>query len=751
MKKLQLSCAILILALGAVAEYKIQDNPLMTTWGEKITPENAWREYPRPQLTRNNWQNLNGLWQYAVNPREEGQPEKWEGEILVPFAIETPLSGVKRLLEPNEQLWYRRSFDAALKPDERLILHFGSVDFRTQVFVNGVEATDVPHESGNLPFSIDITDLVKPGANELILSVWDPTGTYHQSLGKQSLKPAGCFYTRSSGIWQTVWTEVVPATYVARYQVVTDIDRETVAVTVFPAGELMGASCSVAVVKGGTTLAKGNIAAWNKPLILPVKNPKLWSPESPELYDLEIALTGQNGAVDNVKGYFGMRKIHWQHDEKGVPRLYLNNQKTFMYGTLDQGWWPDGFLTPPSDEAMAFDIQFLKDAGFNMMRKHIKIEPLRYYYLCDKMGILLWQDMPSGPGNAENRYQLYREELKRMVDLLQTCPSIVLWVPYNEGWGQPKAAKTNQVFAWLKRYDPTRLLDGPSGWHDYGVGDCKDKHHYSEPQMFPVMKDRVSVLGEFGGIGFMVKDHLWAEKSWGYVTDPDPDAFFERYKSQMDTLADFAMQGLAAAVYTQTTDVEIETNGLLTYDRKVAKKPAADFKKASLHVYEAAKNTQLQIKTAILESGQNEGKNWKYTTDKPADNWFTADFDDKAWETGLSGFGNKAIQKDHKTSRVRTPWETNSIWIRTEFQFDGNPEDITRLALEIFYDENAQVFLNGIKIASFSGYNNNYDTRLLPADAIKALKKGKNTLAASAINTVGGAYLDLGIVGITYK
>ncbi|MBR6324033.1 MAG: hypothetical protein IKR62_03555 [Victivallales bacterium] len=746
------ACLTMALMLPLFGEYQIQPNQLMTPWGEKMTPENAWREYPRPQLVRQNWQNLNGLWQFAVNERKADRPDEWAGEILVPFAIETPLSGVKRLLEPSEQLWYRRVFNVAFNAaKERVLLHFGGVDFRTQVFVNGVEATDVPHESGNLPFSLDITDFVKQGENELVLQVWDPTDAGVQSRGKQVQRPGGCMYTRMSGIWQTVWTETVPATYITGYKVVTDIDNGTVSVTLQAVGDLMNAKATIAVQKDGKTLASNDVAAWGRPVTLKLENPLLWSPETPNLYDLVFTLTAQDGSQDVVKGYFGMRKIDWRKDEKGVPRLYLNNQKTFMMGTLDQGWWPDGFLTPPSDEAMVFDIDFLKRCGFNMMRKHIKIEPLRYYYLCDKLGIMLWQDMPSGGGDVENRYQLYRQELKGMMDLLQTFPSIVMWVPYNEGWGQPGKAKTNQTMNWVKRYDPTRLVDGPSGWTDYGVGDTKDMHHYSDPRMFPVMDNRVSVLGEFGGIGFQVKNHLWAEKTWGYVSDASPDAYFARYTRQMNDLARMAQEGLAASVYTQTTDVEIETNGLLTYDRKVEKVPAAEFAKVHQIVYEAAKETRIPVRTVIMPSSQKEPLEWRYTFENKADNWMAADFDDTAWQTGQAGFGNAEITRAHKASRVRTSWETNDIWIRRAFDFDGDPAAFKKLGFSMFFDEDTEVYLNGVKIAEFHGFNTNYDHLDALPDALKALKKDRNVVAVHTKNTVGGAYIDFAILGINFK
>ncbi|MBP5319802.1 MAG: beta galactosidase jelly roll domain-containing protein, partial [Kiritimatiellae bacterium] len=362
--------------LGTAFAYQPKENPLMTVWGEKMTPESAWREYPRPNLVRERWQNLNGLWQYAVNKREEDQPAEWTGEILVPFPIESALSGVKRLMTTQEQLWYRRTFTAPVDAKrERLLLHFGAVDFRTQVWINGVEVTDVPHESGNLPFTLDITGFVKAGENELVLSVWDPTNDrgYYQSLGKQHLNPGGCMYTRVSGIWQTVWLETVPKTHITGYKVVTDIDRGTVAVTVDAAGNLSNAKVELAVKNGNDTVATGTVTAWGEPVVMRIANPRLWSPASPNLYDLVITLTAPGSDTDTVKGYFGMRKIEWRKDEKGIPRFYFNNQKLFLQGTLDQGWWPDGLLTPPSDDAMAYDINLLKSCGFNMMRKHIKI------------------------------------------------------------------------------------------------------------------------------------------------------------------------------------------------------------------------------------------------------------------------------------------------------------------------------------------------------------------------------------------
>ncbi len=733
-----------MMACAACAEYKPAASPLMTVWGEKMTPETAWRDYPRPQLVRDAWVNLNGLWDYAVTPKNGECPEAWQGKILVPFAMESALSGVGRMLEPGELLWYRRTFDAHPAQGQRTLLHFGAVDFRAQVWVNGIEVTDVPHESGNLPFSIDITPAIRAGENTLVLSVWDPSNEGQQSVGKQQLKPSGCMYTRVSGIWQTVWMETVAETYVAGYKTVTDIDAGTVSVTVQPAGNLMGASAEVEVLREGKVLSKGSVEAWDKPVTLKLKEPLLWSPAAPNLYDLRITLKGAAGQ-DIVKGYFGMRKIEWRKDEKGVPRFYFNNEKIFLQGTLDQGWWPDGLLTPPSDAAMAFDIGLLKRSGFNMMRKHIKIEPLRYYYLCDTQGIMIWQDMVSGWRDGEDRYALYRRELKGMMDLLQTVPCIVMWVPYNEGWGQPGKAKTNMTQTWVKQYDPTRLVNGPSGWTDHGVGDALDMHKYPGPDMYPVMTNRLSVLGEFGGIGLAIEGHTWAKgRNWGYVSDKTTEESFARYTTLIEKLAKLASYGLAASVYTQTSDVEIEINGLVTYDRKHIKYDPAALNALHQKVYVAAMKTRNIARKELLPTAQKNPQVWKYTFEKPVEGWQKEDFDDSAWKSGEAGFGNAKIKTDHKTACVRTLWETPAIWLRHTFEFKGAmPSDIS---LNIFFDEDAVVYLNGTQVAVLKGYNTNYSPKDVDRAAfLKALKQGRNVLAVSALNALGGAYIDLGI------
>ena len=597
-----LSLALLV-AFGAVA------TPMMTQWGEKVTPESAWRGYPRPQMVRENWTNLNGKWDYAVTSvtNTPGRPTKWDGKILVPFAIESTLSGVGRLLEPNEFLWYTRKIECDPKPGERILLHFGGVDFRTMVFIGHDEVTDVPHEGGQNPFTLDITDYVKKGENELTVCVWDPTDDFINSRGKQCFKPAGCFYTRVSGIWQTVWMETVPDCRIEKYTVVTDIDEGTATLNFCLAGR---GTDRVTVSVDGV----GEFDGDGKVVVKLPSGFKLWSPESPALYNF----TAKYGK-DMVKGYFGMRKIEKRKDAKGVLRFFLNNKPYFMIGTLDQGWWPDGLLTPPSEEGMEYDVKVLKDCGFNMLRKHIKVEPQQYYAMCDRLGILVVQDLPSGDGRSISperadtvrRYWLGRQEMKEMMDDLQSFPSIVMWNPYNEGWSQPGEFLTHSMLDFTRRHDPTRLVNGPSGcwdwegghllpkgwaWNDRvwtkhkPEGECEaadtvDLHLYRGPDMFPVNDRRVSFLGEFGGLGHPVEGHLWKEAkgSWGYggIADTKTREGLEKtYLGLMEKVGLLAEKGLGGSVYTQTTDVEVEVNGLLTYDRKVLKYDPAVLKKA---------------------------------------------------------------------------------------------------------------------------------------------------------------------------
>ncbi len=600
---------------GSDGVYSPAPSTLMTPWGEKITPANAWREYPRPQLVRDGWTNLNGEWDWAITSLAStaGRPTAWTGKILVPFAFESALSGVGRIVTPSELLWYTRKIVCTKKPGERLLLHFGGADFRTMVFIGHTEVTDVPHEGGILPWSVDITDYVTDGENELTLCLWDPTEDFVNANGKQRFKTGGCVYTRVSGIWQTVWMESVPTRHIRDYKVVTDIDASTVTF----AFDVAEAACDtpVEVEIDGV----GKLTGPANAIKASIPNAQLWSPEHPHLY----TFTARCGA-DTMKGYFGMRKFAKARDKNGVWRFFLNNKPTFIIGTLDQGWWPDGLLTPPSDDAMAFDITALKNYGFNMMRKHMKIEPMRYYSLCDKLGILVVQDLPPGGGNprsaagvlqATKRYGLSRSDMKEMMDKLQKVPSIVMWCPYNEGGDQANEFLTHSMLDFTRRYDPTRLVNGPSGWFDYEGGafahqqpartkhkpegvceaaDTIDMHLYRGPGMPAVNARRICFLGEFGGLGHVVPGHTWRAiaGNWGYGGTRDTatrDGLTKVYLGLITHLEALARQGLSGSVYTQTTDVEVEVNGLITYDRRVLKLDTPTVKAAHERVVQAVK------------------------------------------------------------------------------------------------------------------------------------------------------------------
>ena len=594
---------------------------MMTAFGEKVTADNAWREYPRPQMVRDGWTSLNGTWNYTIvsNDVDGIVRNVAAGKILVPFPIESALSGVGRLTAADEMIEYRRAFDAEPVAGRRLILRFDGVDFRAQVFVNGVEA-GVPHEGAQTGFSYDVTDLVQKGSNDLLVRVWDPTEGFVNSLGKQSLKPQGCFYTRVSGIWKTVWLESVPETWIERFNAVPDIDAGKVTFTFEVNGEEPRAEVEVEVKDlDGKVVARGKGRGGRRFEIAMPKGFRLWSPEEPNLYRF-AAQCGE----DRVDGYFAMRKFSKAKDKDGVLRFFLNNQPYFIIGTLDQGWWPDGLLTPPSEEAMEYDIATLKRCGYNMMRKHIKVEPLRYYALCDKLGLLVLQDMPSGDGtklfdfaHANVAYGSVRREWKGIMDELMAVPSIVMWIPYNEQWTQPCDVLTADTLRWTREYDPShRLVNGPSGWRDFEGGDkshdakdrawtkfpaegepvsCDsvDRHDYNfRPTMHATNPGRVSFLGEYGGIGCRVAGHLWTDNAWGYGGtggDTNRVEVQQKYIDLSAHVAELAKKGLGGAVYTQTTDVEGEINGIMTYDRKVLKFDPAAMKQAHDEIRAAVK------------------------------------------------------------------------------------------------------------------------------------------------------------------
>jgi len=569
---------------------------IMTQWAQNINPAQPFPEYPRPQMQRSLWQNLNGLWEYTITTKHAPQPSEYQGTILVPFAIESALSGVKRPLKPKERLWYHRTFsmDRDWKK-QRVLIHLGAVDWEANIYLNGLKVGS--HRGGYCPFSFDITESLQAGENELVVSVWDPSDHGKQEHGKQVLKPSFIWYSAVSGIWQTVWLEVVPTNHITSLKMTPDIDKETINLLAFTSKQSSDLRIQAIVKDGKRTVVEVEGAA-DATMEIHIPSVKLWSPDSPHLYDLEVKLHKAGKVLDQVASYFGMRKFSLGTDSNGVPRLCLNNKPIFQYGLLDQGYWPDGLYTPPSDEAMRYDIEFCKQAGFNMIRKHIKVEPARYYYYCDKIGIILWQDMinggktpnliwsllaksrtkfkdtkkysRSGRHSKDNRKH-YRQELKEMIDTLYNVVSIGLWVPFNEGWGQFNA---EEIANWVKNYDPTRLVDHASGWFDQGAGDCRSLHTYFKRLIpAPFEKKRATILSEFGGFSLSLPGHNWKKnKQFGYKNFKNREALTRAYKSLLETeLLPWVKKGLSAAVYTQTTDIEGEINGFLSYDRKVIK------------------------------------------------------------------------------------------------------------------------------------------------------------------------------------
>lgn len=581
---------------GATAQgeegWKPAKSPLSTRWAKDVTPEKVHAEYPRPQLVRKDWMSLNGLWDYAIRPKDQAQPEanKADGRILVPFPVESSLSGVGKRIKPEERLWYRRAFKVpGAWQGRRILLHFGAADWETVVSVNSKEVGR--HRGGYDPFHFDITDALKESGNgeqELVVSVWDPSSDGPQPRGKQVLKPGGIYYTPSTGIWQTVWLEPVSEAHIASLTITPDLDRKLVHLQ----GEVTGSPrATVTVTDPESHASVSETIDLKQGGDIAIKEPKLWSPDSPFLYTLKV-VTG----ADEVESYVGMRKISLGKDEKGITRILLNNQFVFQYGPLDQGFWPDGLYTAPTDEALKYDLEVTKKLGFNMVRKHVKVEPATWYSWCDRLGLLVWQDMPSGDAAArwdprgkfdgtegtrdQASRETYKREWKAIIDTLRNHPSIVMWVPFNEGWGQ---FDTVRITHWTKEYDPTRLVNCASGGNDFPVGDVHDIHIYPGPRAPHPEEHRAAVLGEFGGLGLPLEGHTWLAKgNWGYKSFSNSQELTDAYVDLLAKLSPLIdSPGLSAAIYTQTTDVEVEVNGLMTYDRNLIKLDASRITEAA--------------------------------------------------------------------------------------------------------------------------------------------------------------------------
>jgi beta-galactosidase/beta-glucuronidase len=577
--------------------WKPAGDRIKTPWAQKVDPASPLPEYPRPQMVREQWLNLNGLWDYAITPKGKYIPLSFDGKILVPFAVESSLSGVQKPVGENNELWYQRTFTLPVSwKNKKVLLHFGAVDWKTDVWVNNVKIGS--HNGGYTPFTFEIGPfLAKTGLQKLLVRVWDPSDKGFQPHGKQVDKPQGIMYTSVTGIWQTVWLEPVGNSCISGLKTVPDVDGGTVSVLAETNGIQPGDVVEVRVLDQGKVISSARAAACQEVLVN-VPDARLWSPETPFLYDLEISLLRQGVIEDQVKSYFGMRKISTRRDENGIIRLQLNNRDYFQFGPLDQGWWPDGLYTAPTDEALLFDIRKTKDFGFNMIRKHVKAEPARWYYHADREGILVWQDMPSGDRSPQWQTRSYfsgkemvrsavseenfRQEWKEIIDLTYSNPSVVVRVPFNESWGQ---FKTPEIVEWTKNYDPSRLVNPASGGNHYDLGDILDMHNYPEPVMGLYDSKRSCVLGEYGGIGLAVEGHTWEkERNWGYVQYKSSEEATKAYIDLAEKLKKLIPACYSAAVYTQTTDVEVEVNGLMTYDRKVIKLNEEQIRKVNREV-----------------------------------------------------------------------------------------------------------------------------------------------------------------------
>ncbi len=788
------------------AEWQPKAAPLMTRWAKDVAPDKVHPEYPRPQMARETWMNLNGLWDHAIVARNVEKPTAWDGKILVPFPVESALSGVMKTVGPDKKLWYRRTFavpkDAAWK-NKNVLLHFGAVDWDTTVWVNGEEVAK--HRGGFDPFSADITTHLKAdGENELLVSVFDPSDASYQPRGKQVQNPHGIWYTPTTGIWQTVWLEPVPKTYIRNVTITTDPESASLKIVTdvvnpqpdwkigiyfasqpkptpdqpSPSG-IHGRSWQMNLEEAHHIQIDRRGIIDRSGLVLA---DHLWNPSHPHLINVYVGLVADKKAdlmgfgldwmpqfqipgepkpaepvpvEDWVKCQTAFRKIEIGKDEKGVTRILLNNQPLFQYGTLDQGFWPDGLYTAPTDEAMKYDIEITKQYGFNMIRKHVKVEPARWYHYCDQLGMLVWQDMPSGDRSAqwdpfgkfdgqefvrsEESALNFREEWKHIIDSRRNFPCVVMWVPFNEGWGQ---SGTVSVTKWTKEYDPTRLVNCASGGNDFPVGDVIDVHRYPGPFAPKPEEKRAAVLGEYGGLGLPLKGHTWqAEKNWGYRSFTSQEALTEAYLDLIDKLQPMIdRDGLSAAIYTQTTDVEIEVNGLLTYDRAIEKLPV----KALAEVHKKLWQPAIVVKTTtVLPTAETTAAEWRFTLDKPADGWFQTDFNATAWKTGKAGFGEPSTPG----SKVNTNWKTPDLWLRREFTVDQLPQG--ELRLRAHHDEDTEVYLNGVLLKKVGGYTTEYQSYRVSAEAAKALKPGRNVIAAHCHQTGGGQYIDVGLEVIT--
>ena len=743
--------AALTLALGCAQPEA--EGPMVSRFAADLDPELPLPEYPRPQMVRGRWLNLNGSWGYALAARDAARPNEFGGEILVPFPVESTLSGVGMVPGAEQRLWYRRTFEVPPEwASDRVLLHFGAVDWQATVYVNGEKAGE--HKGGYTPFSFDVTDLLGGrSTHELVVSVWDPTDTWTQARGKQVSDPGGIWYTSVTGIWQTVWLEPVPAQSIESISVVPDREAGAVRIQVNPRGECESCTVRLGAYREGSLVgeAEGGVGT---SVVLAVEDPQLWSPHEPNLYDLDVLLARGDEDVDRVGSYFAIRDIALGKDSRGFTRLMLNGEPTFMFGPLDQGWWPDGLYTAPTDEALRYDIEVTKALGFNTARKHVKVEPARWYYHCDRLGLIVWQDMPNGnlrrgssgsllvrPEHeadadrpAESAIQ-FEAELAELIDSFSFFQSIVMWVPFNEGWGQYDVARIDNM---IRERDPTRLVNATSGWTDRGVGDVFDAHLYPGPGMERVPSERATLLGEFGGLGWPVDGHLWwtDRRNWGYRTYFSREELNARYSEVVGNLVGPRALGLAAAIYTQTTDVEGEVNGLMTYDRELVK-----FDEDRLNALHDRIYASEGVAGVLLPTSEHLPQEWEHRLSAPEIDWTDSDSAD-GWLVGAAPFQSGS----NPNLPTGTVWENGPIWIRAAFDLETIPDN---LWIEAYHAvDSGAVYLNGQEILDFEGLRLGGQRHYRHMDMsahVGLLRQGRNILAVTGEYAEAQRGLDFGI------
>ncbi len=740
------SIDVLITAAQAGWTWQPKQGPLMTDWAQQVNPTNVLAEYPRPQMARSNWMNLNGVWQFQPGATNDPVPagQNLAGVILVPFPMESALSGVMRY---SAFSWYRRQFTTPAEwAGQRIILHCDAVNWRAQIYVNGQSVGT--HTGGYDPFSYDITPyLTAGGPQELIVRVYSPVDNGGEPRGKQTLYPGGIMFTSSSGIWQPVWLEPTPATSIGSVHLTPDVDNSRLLVNVAVNGAASGVTVSATAYAGSNQVATAT-GAPGQGFYVNIPSPTLWSPTQPFLYDLKVTLMSNGAPVDAVMSYFGMRKISLGATN-GFVKMLLNNQFVFEFGPLDQGFWPDGVYTAPTDLALKSDLEMEKALGFNMVRKHIKVEPQRWYYWADKLGILVWQDMPSANSYTGNPAppavdgREFAGELAAMVTNHWNSPAIIMWVIFNEGQGQEGTGngvgQTNTAYlvSLARGLDPSRLINQASGWDYFGVGDVLDAHNYPDPAC-PASGTQAVVCGEFGGVWQGVANHTWSPGPGEVAPSQAVNPVTSQFEALANEVNDLTQNhGMSAAVYTEISDVEIELAGLRTFDRKILKPDLRRMQKAI-----TAPMAQYGY-SVVAPTSQSAAQTWKYTFAAPATNWFANNFDDGAWTNGAGAFGAPGTPG----IAVGTTWNTGDIWMRRTFNPGAlTPAQISNLVFNVFHDEDCEIYINGTLAASAPGYVTAYGHVAMSAAGQNAIVPGANNLlAAHCHQTGGGQGMDVGV------